>query len=116
MSTSWVRLSVTRVIVLSMETWDCEAYGPDGTDVGALCFFAEQGQRACVSQAMCRLSMAGERQRMFDRIHALASQGDPEFVYLAGEFTSPDQLLGGPGATPADQRTGHPGTGQPPPG
>jgi hypothetical protein len=98
------------------DRWDCEAYGPEGIDVGALCFLAEQGERACVSRVMCRLVVTGERQRMFSRIQELAAQGDETGTYLAGEFTSPDQLLGGPGTTPADRRTSRPGTGRPPAG
>lgn len=77
--------------------WDCEAYGPEGIDVGALCFLAEQGHRACASKVECRIVMTEQRQRVFNRIQELAATGNPDFIYLAGEFTSPDQLLGGSG-------------------
>ena len=76
--------------------WTCEAYGPDGVDVGAVCFFTGQlHHRICGSQDECSRRMAAERQRVFDRIHEAAAAGDPTAAFLAGEFTSPDQLLGG---------------------
>ena len=87
--------------------WDCEAYGPDGSDFGALCFFAEQGERACTSRAMCSTSMAAERRRVFRRIGELAAQGNSMAIDLAEAFTGPEQLLGG-AATPEDQRTDRP--------
>lgn len=89
------------------KTWECEAYAPDGSSAGALCFFADPGTRNCGSQAECSAAMAAARQVLFARIQA-AAQDDPDMAYLAGEFTSPDQLLGGPGITPADRRTSHP--------
>lgn len=77
-------------------TWDCEAYGPEGTKVGALCFLsADLGARVCRTEGECRDQMAGERQRVFGRIGELAAAGDPVGEFLAAEFTSPDQLLGG---------------------
>jgi hypothetical protein len=79
------------------DNWDCEAYGSGSESFGALCFFAEQGERACISQAMCHLSMTGERQRIFGRIRELADAGDETGTYLASVFTSPDQILGGNG-------------------
>jgi len=78
-----------------MSTWDCEAYGPDGRAVDALCFFAEPGERSCGTQGECRTRLASERVRVFDRIRELADAGDPAAAYLAGEFTSPGQILGG---------------------
>jgi hypothetical protein len=73
--------------------WDCEAYGPEGVKVGALCFFGSDGQRRCDSPETCSVEMAGERQRIFSYIQEKAAAGHPDFVYLAGEFSSPDQLL-----------------------
>ena len=105
----------TRKAVTMDKQWACEVYGPEGIDVGALCFFAEQGHRACISPVMCKMLMTEERQRVFGRINEMAATGDPAGIELTEYFTSPDQLLGGP-ATPADQRTSHPGTDQPPPG
>ncbi len=91
------------------ENWDCEAYGPEGTDTGALCFFADPGTRNCRSQNECAASVTGARQMIFNRIQQAAAGGDPAAIGLAKEFTSPDQLLSRPGTTgPADQRTGHP--------
>ncbi len=75
--------------------WDCEAYGPGGREVGALCFFGGAGQRHCATAAECHLLMTGERQRVYDRIRDLAAAGDPVGVDLAETFTSPDELLGG---------------------
>jgi hypothetical protein len=86
----------------SNEQWDCEAYGPGSDSFGALCFFAEQGKRACISESMCHLAMAGERVRAFTRLRELAA-GDQVWAEIAKDFTSPGQLLNG-------------GTGQPPPG
>jgi hypothetical protein len=39
--------------------------------------------------------MAAERQRVFARIQELAADGDEVGIYLAGEFASPEDLLGG---------------------
>jgi hypothetical protein len=75
--------------------FDCEAYGPEGREHGALCFTAGQGQRACPSREDCHRVMAAERQRVFGRIHEMAAEGDPAGVFLAGEFTDPGQILGG---------------------
>lgn len=77
------------------DRWDCEAYGPEGIDVGALCFLAEQGHRACSSKVECRIVMAGQRQLIFNRIQALAAAGDTAFTRLAREITSPDELFRG---------------------
>lgn len=77
-------------------TWDCEAYGTEGKAVGALCFLSgELGERVCRTEGECRDQMAGERRRVFGRINELAAAGEPDFEYLAAQFTSPDQLLGG---------------------
>ncbi len=75
--------------------FDCEAYGPEGRRMNALCFVAEPGRRACVSQDECHKVMTAERQRVYARIQEGAAAGDPDMAYLAGEFTSPEQLLGG---------------------
>lgn len=76
--------------------WDCEAYGPEGVKVGALCFLSgELGERVCRTAAECSDQMGGERRRVFGVIQERAAAGDPDFEYLAQEFTSPDQLLGG---------------------
>lgn len=80
-------------------TWDCEAYGPEGKQHGALCFFSE-GTRVCRTAAECSERMTGERRRVFGVITEGAAAGDPVMTMLAEEFTSPDQLLGGPEAPP----------------
>ena len=78
------------------ETWDCEAYGPDGTAVGALCFFASSvNHRTCASREECRTRMAEERKRVFRDMQHLAASGDPVYRHLAEEFTHPEQMLGG---------------------
>lgn len=76
--------------------WDCEAYGPEGRQYGALCFFSE-GARVCGSPGECSRRMTAERGRVLGVIRELAATGDPVAGFLAGEFTSADQLLGGPG-------------------
>jgi hypothetical protein len=75
--------------------WDCEAYGPVGREIGALCFFAADGERICDGLDDCRRVMAAERRRVFQRIQELAARGDWTAAWLAKEFTSPEQLLGG---------------------
>lgn len=75
------------------DEWDCSYYGPEGRRLGAVCFVAKE--RACPTLAACELAIAGSRKRIFRRIQELAASGQPESVYLAGEFTRPDQLLGG---------------------
>src|ERR1700737_1406011 len=78
------------------DDFDCEAYGPEGREVGALCFFAgELGARVCASQDECRDAMTAERRRVFRRINEMAAHGDPAAVDLAETFTYPARLLGG---------------------
>lgn len=72
--------------------WDCEGYGEDlPAELGDLCFHSAAGR--CADQAQCHARMVGTRQKMFRRINELAAAGDPDFEYLAGEFSSPSQLL-----------------------
>lgn len=76
--------------------FDCEAYGPPAAAAGALCFVSgELGKRACADLAECRRVMTAERQRLFRRISEMAAADDETAVYLAGEFSDPEQLLGG---------------------
>lgn len=78
------------------DQWDCEGYGPEGREFGALCFIAgDLGKRACNSQAACAEAMAAERRRVFRRISERAAAGDPTAAYLEQEFTNPEQILGG---------------------
>jgi hypothetical protein len=88
------------------DTWDCEAYGPGGTQVKALCFFADTGKRLCVSLQECRERMTAERQRVWQRIQDGAARGEPDMAYLAGEFSDPGQLLGGGGTEEGDDSDG----------
>lgn len=76
-------------------TWNCEAYGDDGPTVGALCFFADVGQRTCTTHAQCRELLVAERQRVWQRMQELAAAGDQAGEHLAEEFTHPEQMLGG---------------------
>jgi len=75
--------------------WHCEAYGPDGARFGALCFAAGDGERTCADQAECGQVMTAERQRVFRAISERAAAGDPTMAYLEGEFSRPEQILGG---------------------
>jgi hypothetical protein len=76
--------------------WACEAYGPEGAEAGARCFVVGGlGERVCLTREICTLTMARSRRRLWQRIQELAAQGDETAVYLAGEFTSPEDLLGG---------------------
>jgi hypothetical protein len=82
--------------------WDCEAYGPEGREIDALCFFAAPGARTCDSPAACASRMTAERRRVWDLIQAGAAAGKPDMVYLAEEFSGPEQLLNGdPGTSGA---------------
>jgi len=74
--------------------WHCAAYGPEGAEFGAICFLSA-GERKCASQAECHRVLAAERQRVFRAISERAADGDPDMAYLEGEFSSPEQLLGG---------------------
>jgi hypothetical protein len=73
----------------------CEAYGPEAAGAGALCFASEPGTRACATRDECRRLMAAERRRVFRRISELAACGDDTAAFLEGEFSSPEQILGG---------------------
>ena len=74
----------------------CSAYGPDGRDAGAICFVSgELGKRVCASAEECHEVMTGQRQRVWQRIQDGAARGDPDMVFLADEFKSPEQILGG---------------------
>ena len=85
------------------DSWACEAYGPDGAAVGALCFVSgEPGKRVCADLGECHRVMDAERRRLFQRIQELAASGDETAVYLAGEFTRPEQLLGGEQEAPGE--------------
>jgi hypothetical protein len=83
--------------------WDCSAYGPGAAEVGALCFLAGD-RRVCADLGECKRVMTSERQRVFARISELAAAGDQVAIYIAAEFTHPDQLL-----NPASERWGDPG-------
>lgn len=72
----------------------CEAYGPELPDQ---CFVALVAGH-CADAQQCAETMAAERVRLFDRIHALAAAGEEPWRTLADEFTAPEQLLGGPAA------------------
>jgi hypothetical protein len=81
--------------------FECEAYGDGGREVGAVCFIAGPEQvRVCPTIEACHLVMTSQRQQLYDRIQELAAAGDETAIYLAGEFSSPGQMLGGPDAPP----------------
>jgi hypothetical protein len=74
--------------------WDCEAYGSEGTKIGARCFrTGDLGRRVCHTQDECHHVMVGERQRIFRRINELAADGDETAAYLAAEFAKPADML-----------------------
>lgn len=80
---------------VNQDPWDCEAYGPEGTGIGVICFFADPGRRTCSDPVDCHARMAVERRRVYSRIHDLAADGNEACVYLASVFTDPEQILGG---------------------
>lgn len=73
--------------------WPCEAYGEEGPEFGAVCFVGDVDRRVCDSAEVCHAVMSTERSRIFGRIQELAAAGDPTGVFLAGEFSGPDELL-----------------------
>ena len=75
--------------------WDCDAYGPDGREFGALCFIADLGERLCLFPAVCHMVMAAERQRVFRMISEHAARGNPAFVELEAAFPDPGTLFRG---------------------
>jgi hypothetical protein len=80
----------------------CEAYGPPVADYPVdkwpRCFMAPDGEPwRCQTADICARRLAAERHRVFDKIHAMARDGDEFAVQLAAEFTTPEAMLGGPG-------------------
>lgn len=76
-------------------SWTCPAYGPEGVEFGALCFFALPGERVCPDVVTCGTSLEAERQRVWRRINRLADQGEPSSIFLRETLNGPDELLGG---------------------
>lgn len=73
--------------------WHCEAYGPLGRSVGALCFIAGSLGMRCASADVCHEYMQQERERIYHLIQDGARNGDQTMAYLAAQFKSPDELL-----------------------
>lgn len=77
-------------------SWQCPAYGEGGRDIGAVCFFPDEaGRRTCRSDQQCGERMQLARQRLFRLINEAAAGGDEACQFLAQEFQTPDDLLGG---------------------
>lgn len=84
------------VVPVSAADWPCEAYGPEGLEHGARCFFSPTlGGRDCIDPEDCTARMGDERRRIFRRIQELAAAGDAVAELLAQEFTDPAEILGG---------------------
>lgn len=78
------------------DDWPCEAYGPVGLEIGALCFFGDPADtRACPDPAGCHTRMTLERKRVFRQIRMGAANGDPVSAILAEAFPTAESLLGG---------------------
>jgi hypothetical protein len=75
---------------MSTGGWHCEAYGAD--DRLPRCFF----ETVCTSRRQCSVRMRAERRRLFDRIQQLGRLQPEVYGWLAEEFRSPAELLGGP--------------------
>jgi hypothetical protein len=86
--------------VTGPDGWDCEAYGPHARADRVFCFFADPGDRGCLTLDVCRSRLAEERRRAFRAIQERAAAGDPDMAALAAGFTNPGQLLRGDGADP----------------
>ncbi|MEU7591279.1 hypothetical protein AB0A95_33905 [Micromonospora sp. NPDC049230] len=86
------------------QAWDCEAYGPEGTKIGALCFVAgDEGKRVCRTVGECSDQVGSGRRQAFRRVNELAAAGRPDFEDLADAFPTPDHMLGGfEGRAPAE--------------
>jgi len=74
--------------------WHCEAYGAD--DRLPKCFFVS----VCTSSRQCSVRMHAERRRLFDRIQQLGRDQPEVYGWLAAEFRSPAELLGGEDTAP----------------
>jgi hypothetical protein len=85
--------------------WHCEAYGPD-LPGGPRCFF----ERVCTSSRQCSVRMHAERRRLFDRIQQLGRDEPETYGWLAREFTSPVELLGGDDLTECEDLVERPRT------
>jgi hypothetical protein len=82
-------------IAAASPAWPCEAYGPVGLEVGAVCFIGDLGRRVCSSAAVCAEVMTDCRENIFGRLQELAAGGDLFYVELAAGFSSAADLLGG---------------------
>jgi len=81
---------------VSVELWACEAYGSDGLQFGALCFFGLPNQRKCRTLEWCEFNMANERVALWDRLTRLARQGDDLAIEVLKDIAGPEDLLSGP--------------------
>lgn len=73
----------------------CEAYGADGYEFGAVCFVGDLNRRVCKSAGDCTVAVASARRRTWQRLQELAAEGRPEYVQIAAEFSTPEQLFRG---------------------
>jgi hypothetical protein len=88
--------------------WDCEAYGPEGAEVGAYCFFSTHS-RLCASQTVCHDRMVHERHDVWRAMVAAAQKGDPYALDLVATFDGPNDILGGRRQTPSQPGREAPG-------
>jgi hypothetical protein len=87
--------------VTGPDDWDCEAYGPRARADRVFCFFADVGDRGCLTPDVCTARLDEERRRLFRTVQEAAAAGDPDMAALAARFTNPGQMLRGgePGPT-----------------
>jgi hypothetical protein len=77
----------------AMQTFDCEAYGPDLPDH---CFMAPAYSR-CGTAAECHTLMDTERRMLYARLRILEQLGDELAGIVLEGIIGPNDLLGGPG-------------------
>jgi hypothetical protein len=73
--------------------WACEAYGTDGLAVGALCFYAAQHKRNCISYIVCATRLAAEREQLYARMVELAANGMSDYAEMLKDISGPEELL-----------------------
>ena len=79
------------------EEWVCDAYGAEGQEHGALCFFAPIGARTCASHDVCGRKLTAERKRVYRQMVGRAAMPgcDPVWADLVAAIPGPEWLLGG---------------------
>lgn len=70
------------------QDWKCAAYGEDGPP-GCFVGFDDP----CHTRQQCETRVSKVRQRVYRGIQERAAHGDPTMARLAGDYTTPDDIL-----------------------